>query len=37
MEILFDVEDAVEVCEREKIARLVNRLEEAHAKEEAGE
>ncbi len=37
MEILFDVENAVEECEREKIARLVNRLEAAHAKEGAGE
>jgi len=33
MEIMFDVEDAVEECEREKIARLVKRLEAAHAGE----
>jgi len=37
MEILFDVEDAVEVCRQEKIARLVKRLEKAHAGKGAGE
>jgi len=36
MEILFDVEDAVEEYKRKKIARLVERLEKAHAKEETG-
>lgn len=30
MEILFDVEDAVEVCKQEKIDRLRRRLEKAH-------
>lgn len=30
MEILFDVEDAVEACKEEKIARLAKRLEEVH-------
>ena len=37
MEVLFDVEDAVKACKEEKIARLVERLKKAHAKEGAGE
>ncbi len=37
MEILFDVENAVKDCERNKIARLVKRLEVAHAEVGAGE
>ncbi len=37
MEILFDVENTVEECEREKITRLVKRLEAAHAKAEEKE
>ncbi len=37
MEILFDVEDAVEDCERNKVDRLVKRLEAAHAGVGAGE
>ena len=36
MAVLFDVEDAVEACKQEKIARLVERLEKAHAKKGAG-
>lgn len=36
MEILFDVEDAVDVCKGEKIARLAERLEKAHTGEGAG-
>ncbi len=37
MEILFDVEDAVEACGQEKITRLAKRLEAAHAKAEEKE
>lgn len=37
MEVLFDVEDAVETCKQEKIARLMKRLEKAHAGKGAGE
>lgn len=37
MAVLFDVEDAVEACKQEKIARLAGRLKKAHAKKGAGE
>lgn len=37
MAVLIDVEDSVENCKREKIARLVKRLEAAHNGEGAGE
>lgn len=37
MEVLFDVEDAVEACKEEKITRLAERLKKAHAREGAGE
>ncbi len=37
MEVLFDVEIAVEAIKKEKINRLVKRLEAAHAKEGAEE
>lgn len=37
MAVLFDVEDSVEKCKREKTARLMKRLEAAHNGEGAGE
>ncbi len=37
MEVLFDVEDAVEACKEEKIARLVERLKKAHEKKGAAD
>lgn len=37
MEVLFDIEDAVDACKEEKIERLVERLKKAHAGKGAGE
>lgn len=35
MEVLFDVEDTVEICKEEKMARLAERLKKAHEREDA--